>query len=217
MSDNDRSSLGLLPGLAIGALTSNLAMPSRNEEGRTPLSTLLDLVSLGLVAAASIIIFGIASFALLYASDEMSRGSGIRDRGVEVKPAHSGVFPYTRAYPPPLPGETELPCPAGEATLSNFPPGIPAARDMQAPEVREAQPVSESLPPGASEGSAIQDASLSGTVLTRPPEVSRAQPVSEPLPPGASEGSAIQDASLSGTVLTRPPEVTKGQPASYQL
>jgi len=63
MSDNDRSSLGLLPGLAIGALTSNLAMPSRNEEGRTPLSTLLDLVSLGLVAAASIIIFGIASFA----------------------------------------------------------------------------------------------------------------------------------------------------------
>src|SRR2546421_8314196 len=106
MSDNDRSSLGLLPGLAIGALTSNLAMPSRTEEGRTPLSTLLDLVSLGLVAAATIIIFGIASFALLCTSEGMPRGSGIRDRGVEVKPARSGIFPYTHAYPAPLPGET---------------------------------------------------------------------------------------------------------------
>ena len=217
MSDNDRSSLGLLPGLAIGALTSNLAMPSRNKEGRTPLSTLLDLVSLGLVAAASIIIFGIASFALLYTSEGMSRGSGIRDRGVEVKPSHSGVFPYTRAYPPLLPEETELPGAAGEATLSTSPPGSPAGRDMQTPEVSRAQPVSEPLPPGASEGSATQDASLRGTVLTRPSEVSEAQTVSEPLPPGPSEGSVMQDASLSGTVLTRPSEVTEAQPVSEQL
>ena len=217
MSDNDRSSLGLLPGLAIGALTSNLAMPSRNKEGRTPLSTLLDLVSLGLVAAASIIIFGIASFALLYTSEGMSRGSGIRDRGVEVKPSHSGVFPYTHAYPPLLPEETELPGAAGEATLSTSPPGSPAGRDMQTPEVSRAQPVSEPLPPGASEGSATQDASLRGTVLTRPSEVSEAQTVSEPLPPGPSEGSVMQDASLSGTVLTRPSEVTEAQPVSEQL
>ena len=217
MSDNDRSSLGLLPGLAIGALTSNLAMPSRNKEGRTPLSTLLDLVSLGLVAAASIIIFGIASFALLYTSEGMSRGSGIRDRGVEVKPSHSGVFPYTHAYPPLLPEETELPGAAGEATLSTSPPGSPAGRDMQTPEVSRAQPVSEPLPPGASEGSATQDASLRGTVLTRPSEVSEAQTVSEPLPPGPSEGSVMQDASLSGTVLTRPSEVTEAQPVSELL
>jgi hypothetical protein len=208
---------GLLPGLAIGALTSNLAMPSRNKEGRTPLSTLLDLVSLGLVAAASIIIFGIASFALLYTSEGMSRGSGIRDRGVEVKPSHSGVFPYTHAYPPLLPEETELPGAAGEATLSTSPPGSPAGRDMQTPEVSRAQPVSEPLPPGASEGSATQDASLRGTVLTRPSEVSEAQTVSEPLPPGPSEGSVMQDASLSGTVLTRPSEVTEAQPVSEQL
>ena len=217
MSDNDRSSLGLLPGLAIGALTSNLAMPSRNKEGRTPLSTLLDLVSLGLVAAASIIIFGIASFALLYTSEGMSRGSGIRDRGVEVKPSHSGVFPYTRAYPPLLPEETELPGAAGETTLSTSPPGSPAGRDMQTPEVSRAQPVSEPLPPGASEGSATQDASLRGTVLTRPSEVSEAQAVSEPLQPGASEGSAMQNASLIGTVLTRPPEVIGAQPVSEPL
>jgi hypothetical protein len=207
MSDNDRSSLKLLPGLAIGALTSNLAMPSRSEEGRTPLSTLLDLVSLGLVAAASIIIFGIASFALLYTSEGMSRGFGIRDRGVEVKPADSGVFPYTRAYPPPLPEETELPGPAGEATLSTSPPGSPAGRDMQTPEVSRAQAVSEPLPPGPSEGSVMQGASLSGTELTRQPEVRETQPVSKPLPSGASEGSAMQDTSLSGTVMTRPPEV----------
>jgi hypothetical protein len=84
-------------------------------------------------------------------------------------------------------------------------------------EVREAQAVSEQLPPGASEGSATQDASLSGTVLTRPSEVREAQAVSEALPPGASEGSAMQDASLSGTVMTRPPEVIGAQPVSESL
>jgi hypothetical protein len=242
MSDNDRSSLGLLPGLAIGALTSNSAMPSRTEEPRATLST--HLVALGLVAAATIIIFGIASFSLLYTSEGVPRGSGIRDRGVEVKPVRSGVFPYTHANRPPLPAEAELPGPAAEATLSTSPPGSPAARDMQTPEVSRAQPVSEPLPlgasegsampeaspsgtvaqpvceplpPGASEGSAMQDASLSGTVLTRPPEVIGAQPVSEQLPPGASEGSATQDASLSGTVMTRPPEVIGAQPVSEPL
>jgi hypothetical protein len=215
MSDNDRSSLGLLPGLAIGALTSNSAMPSRTEEPRATLST--HLVALGLVAATTIIIFGIASFSLLYTSEGMPRGSGIRDRGVEVKPVRSGVFPYTHANRPPLPAEAELPGPAAEATLSTSPPGSPAARDMQTPEVSRAQPVSEPLPLGASEGSAMPDASPSGTVLTRPPEVREAQPVSEPLPPGASDGSAMQDASLSGTVLTRPPEVIGAQPVSEQL
>jgi hypothetical protein len=88
---------------------------------------------------------------------------------------------------------------------------------MQTPEVSRAQPVSEPLPPGASEGSATQDASLRGTVLTRPSEVSEAQTVSEPLPPGPSEGSVMQDASLSGTVLTRPSEVSEAQPVSEQL
>jgi hypothetical protein len=217
MSDNDRSSLGLLPDLAIGALTSNSAMPSRTEEPRATLSTLLDLVSLGLVAAVTIIIFGIASFCLRYTSEGMPRGSGIRDRSVEVKPVRSGVFPYTHANRPPLPAEAELPGPAAEATLSTSPPGSRAARDMQTPEVSRAQPVSEPLPLGASEGSAMPDASPSGTVLTRPPEVREAQPVCEPLPPGASEGSAMQDASLSGTVLTRPPEVIGAQPVSEQL
>jgi len=217
MSDNDRSSLGLLPGLAIGALTSNSAMPSRTEEPRATPSTLLDLVSLGLVAAATIIIFGIASFSLLYTSEGMPRGSAIRDRGVEVKPVRSGVFPYTHANRPQLPAEAELPGPAAEATLSTSPPGSPAARDMQTPEVSRAQSVSEPLPLGASEGSAMQDASLSGTVLTRPPEVREAQPVSEQLPPGASEGSATQDASLSGTVLTRPSEVREAQAVSEPL
>jgi hypothetical protein len=205
----------LLPGLAIGALTSNSAMPSRTEEPRATLST--HLVALGLVAATTIIIFGIASFSLLYTSEGMPRGSGIRDRGVEVKPVRSGVFPYTHANRPPLPAEAELPGPAAEATLSTSPPGSPASRDMQTPEVSRAQPVSEPLPLGASEGSAMPDASPSGTVLTRPPEVREAQPVSEPLPPGASDGSAMQDASLSGTVLTRPPEVIGAQPVSEPL
>jgi hypothetical protein len=84
-------------------------------------------------------------------------------------------------------------------------------------EVREAQAVSEPLPPGPSEGSVMQGASLSGTELTRQPEVRETQPVSKPLPSGASEGSAMQDTSLSGTVMTRPPEVIGAQPVSEPL
>jgi hypothetical protein len=203
---------GLLPDLAIGALTSNSAMAKRNEGSRPALSTLLDLVSAGLVAAATILIFSIASFSFLYTNEGLPRGSEIRDRGVEVKPEPSGVIPYSHANRPPGPAETELPGPAAEATLSTSPPESRLADDMQPPEIMGAQPASKP-PPGASEGSTTQDAALSRAMPTQPPEIMGAQPVSEP-PPGASEASATQDASLSGTVPTQSPEVSGAQPAS---
>ena len=196
---------GLLPDLAIGALTSNSAMAKRNEGSRPALSTLLDLVSAGLVAAATILIFSIASFSFLYTNEGLPRGSEIRDRGVEVKPEPSGVIPYSHANRPPGPAETELPGPAAEATLSTSPPESRLADDMQPPEIMGAQPASKP-PPGASEGSTTQDAALSRAMPTQPPEIMGAQPVSEP-PPGASEASATQDASLSGTVPTLPSPV----------
>jgi hypothetical protein len=63
----------------------------------------------------------------------------------------------------------------------------------------------------------MQDASLSGTVMTRPPAVIGAQPVSEPLPPGASEGSATADASLIGTVPTPPIPAEKRDPVFREM
>jgi len=197
MSDNNRPNQGLLRSHVVGALTPTSTIANRTGEPRPTLGTLLDFVSFGLAAAATIIIFSIASFSFLYTSEGMPRGSGIRDRGVEVEPVLSDGFLYTHANRPVL-AERELLGSVAEATVSTS-PDSPAAHHMRPPEVSGAQPGSEPLSPSASEGSATQDASLSGTAPMRPPEVSGAQPGSEPLSPSASEGSATQDASLSGT------------------
>jgi len=208
MSDNNRPNQGLLRSHVVGALTPTSTIANRSGEPRPTLGTLLDFVSFGLAAAATIIIFSIASFSFLYTSEGMPRGSGIRDRGVEVEPVLSDGFLYTHANRPVL-AERELLGSVAEATVSTS-PDSPAAHHMRPPEVSGAQPGSEPLSPSASEGSATQDASLSGTAPMRPPEVSGAQPGSEPLSPSASEGSATQDASLSGTAPMRPPEVSGG-------
>jgi hypothetical protein len=156
---------------------------TRPEEMWLRPSTLLGLVSFGLVGAATILFFSIASFSFLYTSEGTPRDSGIRDRGFEVEPVLSDSFSYVHANRPPVPRETDLSGSAAGATVSIF-PDRSAAHDLRPPEI------SEPLPPSASEGS--------GTAQTRPPEIS------EPLPPSASEGSAIQDASLSGTAQTVP-------------
>jgi len=92
MSDNDRQTSGCLPGLAIGALTSNLAIPAEPKKGRTPLSTLLDLVSLGLVRRRDRHHFGIASFLLLYYQRRNAERFPHPRSGREVKPLRSVSF-----------------------------------------------------------------------------------------------------------------------------
>ena len=161
MSDNDRPNQGLLRSHVVGALTPTSTIANRSGEPRPTLGTLLDFVSFGLAAAATIIIFSIASFSFLYTSEGMPRGSGIRDRGVEVEPVLSDGFLYTHANRPVL-AERELLGSVAEATVSTS-PDSPAAHHMRPPEVSGAQPGSEPLSPSASEGSATQDASLSGT------------------------------------------------------
>ena len=107
MSDNNRPNQGLLRSHVVGALTPTSTIANRSGEPRPTLGTLLDFVSFGLAAAATIIIFSIASFSFLYTSEGMPRGSGIRDRGVEVEPVLSDGFLYTHANRPVL-AEREL-------------------------------------------------------------------------------------------------------------
>ena len=134
---------------------------TRPEEMWLRPSTLLGLVSFGLVGAATILFFSIASFSFLYTSEGTPRDSGIRDRGFEVEPVLSDSFSYVHANRPPVPRETDLSGSAAGATVSIF-PDRSAAHDLRPSEI------SEPLPPSASEGSAIQDASLSGTAQTVP-------------------------------------------------
>ena len=99
---HDRPNQGLLRSHVVGALTPTSTIANRSGEPRPTLGTLLDFVSFGLAAAATIIIFSIASFSFLYTSEGMPRGSGIRDRGVEVEPVLSDGFLYTHANRPVL-------------------------------------------------------------------------------------------------------------------
>jgi hypothetical protein len=64
---------------------------------------LLYLTTAGLVGAAIIICFGVASFSFLYNDKEMPEGSGLRNRDVEVRPTRSDAFLYNAA---PVPVET---------------------------------------------------------------------------------------------------------------
>jgi len=141
-------------------------MADQTEEPRLTLSALIYVVSLALVAAATIVSFGIAAFSFLDTSKEMPGGSGIRDRGAKLKPVLSGVVPYTHGNAAPIPAETKLPSPAPEATLRASPPYGLAAYDMQPPAV--SGPGSELPPLGASDASATQDASRTGTTPTLP-------------------------------------------------
>jgi hypothetical protein len=185
---------------------------TRTEEPRLTLIAYPGLIPFGLVAAATIIMFGVASFSFLDASGGTSR-AGIRARGVEVEPVLSGGFLGIDANRPPVSAETELPGSAARATASTF-PDSPAAHDMRLPEVTGAQLSPERLAPSASEGNATQEASLNGIAQTRVPDISGAQSVFAPFSASAREGSAKQDDPLNGAAQTRAPEVSGAQPVS---
>ena len=75
---------------------------TRTEEPRLTLITYRGLIPFGLVAAATIIMFSVASFSFLYASGGTSR-AGIRDRGVEVEPElHPNTVTRHPAAPTPV-------------------------------------------------------------------------------------------------------------------
>lgn len=152
---------------AVWGLTATTTTANRTEEPRNALSPLIYVISVALIAAATIVSFGIASFSFLDTSKEMS-SSGIRDWGVELKPVLSGVVPYTHAYAALVPAETTLPSPAVEATRRASPPESAAAYNMQPPEVSGPQPGSEQPGLGARAANATEDASRSGTMPTLP-------------------------------------------------
>jgi hypothetical protein len=148
---------------AVWGLTSTTTTANRTEEPRNTLSPLIYVISVTLVAAATIVSFGIASFSFLNTSNELA-SSGIRGWGVELKPVLSGVVPYTHANAALVPAESTLPSPAVEATLRASPPESAAPYNMQPPGVSGPQPGSKQPRLGTSAASATEDASRSGTM-----------------------------------------------------
>jgi TRAP-type uncharacterized transport system substrate-binding protein len=85
----------LLPGVVPGASPPKPAPSRRTATAPLSVGTLLHLVSIGLVATATIAgFFGIGFFLLVQAMEEMIGGSGTPDRVMEVKSMLSGAFPH---------------------------------------------------------------------------------------------------------------------------
>jgi hypothetical protein len=107
------------------------------------------LVSVGVVAAVIIGLFLGIGFSLLAQTTEQIIGrSGPRDRGTEVKPRDSIVFPHLASDARSVPTEAELPAWTIAAPLSGVPLAQgPAAREYRTPE--NSNPVRDSVSPAS--------------------------------------------------------------------
>jgi hypothetical protein len=150
--------------------------PRSSRQPRDTLSVLIYVISVALVAATTIVGFGIASFSFLYISKELP-SSGIRDWGVEVKPVLSGVVPYVHANAARAPAATTLPSPGVEAARRASPSEDATAYIMQPPDVSGLQPSSEQRWFGTSTVSATKEVSRGGTMPTLPIPASQREQV----------------------------------------
>jgi hypothetical protein len=96
---------------------------ARTEERRA----LIYVVSVALVAAATTVSFGIASFSFLDITRKMPRGSDIHEPRAELKPVLSDVVPYAHDKTAPVPAEAKVLSTAVEPTLRASAPERPAS------------------------------------------------------------------------------------------
>jgi hypothetical protein len=128
-----------------------------NERTRAPepnVGTLLYLVSFGVVATATVVVFlGLGFFLLVHPNEELIAGRSARDRGIEVEPRRADIVspPETDAATSTV--QTELPDPAAASA-----PSVPPA---QPPEGQEVLPSA-----GRSTAWASLPASLANSVAT---------------------------------------------------
>jgi hypothetical protein len=73
------------------------AIGNRTDQPGVTAGIILYLTTAGLLGAAIIICFGVASFSFLYNDKEMLEGSGLGNRDVEVRPMRSDAFLYNAA------------------------------------------------------------------------------------------------------------------------
>jgi hypothetical protein len=199
---NERLVPGLVPGVSLPTRA-----PSRRNMAAwgLPVGILLYLVSVGLVAIATIsVFFGLGFFLLAQPTEELITGSDTRDRDTQINSLRSEVFrrPYSDAPPAdhevaPLSEETEMPRSAAAAAL-------PVFSLAQRPAVGEAVPQLESnsargsvpaSPDGEASASAARGATPSGEELAlRSPSgeatiIASAQTASAPEPESSSQAS----------------------------
>lgn len=133
-----------------------------------PIGILLYLVSVGIIATATIgVFFGIGFFLLVQPTEAMIPSAGTRDAGPDIKPLLYSMVPRFFSNAPPADGkvasvpiETEIPRAAAVAILPAAPPTQRSAADQTAPpEEGEAAPPSPvgDAPASAAKNSATRE------------------------------------------------------------
>jgi hypothetical protein len=177
-------------------------LSDRIDNARLTEGVLVYLASVGLVAAAIIVLFSVASFSLLGTSKETLTGSRIGNNPNEDVSIGTAVF-YPGSNTAPVPVQTKLP---SSSEANNLPPAtlIPPPSGMSG-EGTTVEPALKPLPHGETSAIAVETphGSTRGppTEEASPPEPSGSQQViAEPLSI-ADEASAAQHA--SGATMPR--------------
>jgi hypothetical protein len=177
-------------------------LSDRIDNARLTEGVLVYLASVGLVAAAIIVLFSVASFSLLGTSKETLTGSRIGNNPNEDVSIGTAVF-YPGSNTAPVPVQTKLP---SSSEANNLPPAtlVPPPSGMSG-EGTTVEPALKPLPHGETSAIAVETphGSTRGppTEEASPPEPSGSQQViAEPLSI-ADEASAAQHA--SGATMPR--------------
>jgi hypothetical protein len=152
---SDTENLWLLPDSGHAASPSSTIPPARAAAQRLPGGILLYLISVGLVAVATItVFFGTGFFLLAHHVEETTAGSDSSERGTEVN-RQAPVFSNTSIMMTRSLVEAELPRPVTAAALSMVPFAEDAAA-YQAPPLENSEAARSSLP-----GSPVGEAPVS--------------------------------------------------------
>lgn len=164
------------------AVSPSASPPIHAAASRLPVGILLYLISVGLVAAATIgVFFGTGFFLLAHHAEETTAGSGIRDHGTAIKLSRSGIFQHSDDDAWQALVETELPRSATAAAL-------PIVRFAQGPAAYQALPLENSEAAWSSvPGSPVGEAPANAAGVTSPtdkvPVLRSAAPTATLTPP----------------------------------
>src|SRR5713101_3132775 len=186
------------------ASPSSSTPPTRAAAQRLPGGILLYLISVGLVAVATIaVFFGTGFFLLAHHVEKTTAGWDSSDHGTEIKSSSSGVLQHFHNDDPRAPVETEFPRSITAAAL----PIVPFAQGSaayQAPPLENSEAARSSVP-GSPVGEAPVSAAGVGWSTEKVPVLRSAVPTTT-LTPSAQAAPALR--SKGRTATLNPPSKT---------
>ena len=194
----------LLPDSGLAAAPSTSTPSTRAAAQRLPVGILLYLISVGLVAAATIaVFFGTGFFLLAHHVEEATAGSDSSDHGIEIKSPRSGVFQHFHNDDLRALVETEFPRSVTATAL----PIVPFAQGptaYQAPPLENSEAARSSVP-GSPVGEAPMSAAGVASSTEKVPVLGSAAPTATLTPP-AQAVPALRSKGRTATLI--PPTKT---------